>query len=103
MNRLEKLKEMVRVNPQDPFLQFAIALEYMNNDKTESVALLEKLVEASPGYVPTYYRLGKLYEEMMRMEEAIEIYRQGIVVATRAGEIKAVRELREALEQIKDE
>lgn len=103
MNRLEKLKEMERVNAGDPFLKFAIALEYMNTDRREAAALLEKLAEASPGYVPTYYQLGKLYEEQMRLDDAIETYRKGMKMATKAGEQKAARELNEALEQIEDE
>lgn len=103
MNRLEKLKEMQHANPGDSFLKFAIALEYVNEDKAEAVRLLEGLLRDVPAYIPTYYQLGKLYEEMNEVKRALEIYQSGIAQAEAAGEMKTARELKEALALLEDE
>ncbi|MBL0308435.1 MAG: hypothetical protein IPP77_01700 [Bacteroidetes bacterium] len=103
INRLEKLKEMEQASPGDTFLKFAIALEYMSSNKEESIRLFELILHQTPTYIPTYYQLGKLHEEMDNRKRAVEVYRLGMKQSEAASEKKTLRELQEALESIEHE
>ena len=102
--RLEKLQEMERQKPEDAFLKFAIAQEFigMNND-AEAQKYYILLLEGFPQYVPVYYQLGKLFERVNQIKEATEIYKRGMVVAKAANDHKTAGELNEALMLLEEE
>lgn len=96
--RLEQLKQFYEENPNDSFLLFAIAKEYESSGQhREALDWYERLRTQDPDYVGTYYHLGKLYELLENTDRAIEVFRQGISVAQKAGDAQAERELRAAL------
>ncbi len=101
MDRIEKLKEFLRGNPADSFVQHALALEYikLGNDK-DARELFETLLKREPGYVGSYYHLAKLLERVNRNEEAIKIYEKGMEVAKNSGENHAYGELKSAYEEL---
>jgi tetratricopeptide (TPR) repeat protein len=96
-DRLKKLLQFLAENPNDSFLHFAIAKEYESlGNEDEALLRFNDLKESDPEYVGTYYHLGKLLERKERLEEAREIYDQGIKVASKAGEQLALSELANA-------
>lgn len=101
MDRLEKLKEFLKTNPADSFVQHAMALEYikLGNDAAAKV-LFEEIINREPGYVGTYYHLAKLLERNGKTEEAIKIYEQGMEESKKAGENHVYGELRGAYEEL---
>ncbi len=97
-SRLEQLELLARKDPGDPFVQYAIALEYVSSDRLEEAAgILERLMEASPDYSAGYHQAGRVYERLDRDDEARRCYENGIVVADRQGDTKDLEEMREAL------
>ncbi len=97
-SRLEQLDLLASKDPGDPFIQYAIALEYVSSHQLEQAAgILEKLMEASPDYTAGYHQAGRVYEQLDRDDEARRCYEQGIVVAERQGDAKDLDEMREAL------
>ena len=101
--RLKKLKEWEVQKPEDAFLKFAIAQEYISaGNDAEAEKYLALLVVEFPDYLATYYQLGKLYERVNEIESAKNIYRKGKEVAQRTGDAKTLRELNEALQQIEE-
>lgn len=95
--RIERLKQFLEDDPDDPFTRFALAQEYLKMDRRERAGeLFEQLVEEHPDYVGTYYHLGKLYERDGRTEEAIEVYETGIEVAEEQADGHARSELQDA-------
>jgi tetratricopeptide (TPR) repeat protein len=101
MERIEKLEEFLRVNPSDSFIQHALALEYikLGND-AEARRLFEELLGREPGYVGSYYHLGKLLERNGDTAMAIGWYEKGMEQAKKAGENHAYGELRGAYEEL---
>ena len=98
MDRLATLLEYQRDDPDDPFVRYALAQEYLKRGETdEALAYFERLVDEQPDYIGTYYHLGKLYESLDRTEDAIRAYRIGIEWAGRASELHARAELQSAL------
>lgn len=101
MDRIKKLKKFLLANPEDSFIQHALALEYIKSgdDKTAR-GLFEELLEREPSYVGSYYHLGKLLERNDEIDAAIEWYKKGMEEAKRAGENHAFGELRGAYEEL---
>ncbi len=96
--RLEQLELLARKDPGDPFIQYAIALEYVSSNRLEeAVGILERLMDASPDYTVGYHQAGRVYEQLDQEEEARRCYERGIVVAERQGDAKDLEEMREAL------
>ena len=97
MDRIDQLKAFLDEDPDDPFTRFALAQEYLKDDRVrKAVEVFEGLVETDPDYVGTYYHLGKLYERLDRTQDAIETYAAGIDVARSQGEQKDLSELQDA-------
>ncbi len=101
MDRVEQLKKFLEGSPHDSFLKHALALEYikMGDDETAR-QLFEELLANEPGYVGSYYHLGKLFERNDDTEKAIEWYRKGMEVAKEKGDQHAFGELRGAWEEL---
>lgn len=101
MERIEQLKKFLEANPTDSFLKHALALEYskLGDDETAR-QLFEDLLAAEPGYVGSYYHLGKLFERIGDNDRAIEWYQKGMQVAKEKGEQHALGELRGAWEEL---
>lgn len=92
--RLQKLLEFHANEPNDPFLKYALATEYIAiNDFNSALIYFEDLILNHKDYVGTYYHLGKLYEKLDRKEEAIKTYQQGMQVARTARDNHAFSEL----------
>jgi len=101
MERIAKLKEFLQLNPTDSFVQHALALEYVKaGDDASAREQFEELLKREPGYVGSYYHLGKLLDRMGETDAAIKIYEKGMEEAKKAGDDKAFGELRGAHEEL---
>ena len=101
--RIQLLEEYLAEDPNDPFLIYALALEYdKSRNKAKAIELMIKLLNEHPDYLPVYYQLGKFYENSDRLKEAIHSYEKGIILATSIGNRHAVLELQSALNELID-
>jgi Tfp pilus assembly protein PilF len=101
LNRIEKIKQMLTESPADSFLQHALALEYIKTGDDEAARLLfEEILNREPGYVGSYYHLGKLLERIGETENAIAVYEQGMEQAKKSGDNHAFGELRGVYEEL---
>lgn len=94
---------MLKAEPNDPFLQYALALEYEKAEQIhKAVTTLEELKTGHPEYLPTYYKLGKLYELLLNNIAALAVYKQGVLLARKTSEVKTLGELNEAIQNLED-
>ncbi|MCW3465466.1 tetratricopeptide repeat protein [Chitinophaga nivalis] len=101
MDRIAQIKAFLEKTPQDSFLKHALALEYMKlNDDATARQLLEELLAHEPGYVGSYYQLGKLLERAGDKEAAIRTYEKGMEMAKAGNERHAYNELQSAYEDL---
>jgi tetratricopeptide (TPR) repeat protein len=97
--RLEMLKSMVAQNPADSFSRYGLAMEYRNaGDLEAAVSEFRSLIAANPDYAAAYYHGGQALERSGKLEEARELYGQGIEVTTRKGDLHARSEIQAALD-----
>jgi tetratricopeptide (TPR) repeat protein len=101
MNRIEQLEEFLRESPQDPFLHYALIMEFLKGDDTEKTrAGFENMLANFPDYVGSYYHFGKFLEKMGESAKAEEVYKLGISVATKIRNHHAKGELMGALNML---
>jgi Flp pilus assembly protein TadD len=96
--RLEALRNLVAQQPHDSFLRYGLAMELRNSGEFEAaVAEFRILIDAAPDYSAAYYHAGQTLERLGRLDEAREVYQQGIEVTTRKGDFKTRNEIEAAL------
>ena len=99
--RIKKIREFLEQSPDDCFLNHALALELIKNGQdVEAKAVFEKNLVFDPGYIATYYHLGKLLERLGQAGEAAVVYEQGIEQARAAGDMHSCNELQAAREDV---
>lgn len=101
MDRIARLKEFLKDNPNDSFVQHALALEYVKaGDDAEARKLFENLLNRDENYIGSYYHLAKLLERSDEKESAKRWYELGMLKAKEAGDMHAHNELRGAWEEL---
>lgn len=100
-SRITQIKEFLKESPEDTFLNYALAIEYIGlQDYDKAKLIFEQLLRNNPEYTATYYHYGKLLLKEDKKEEAIEIFNTGIKKADLNKELHASAELRSALNEI---
>ncbi|MDR6567672.1 TPR repeat-containing protein [Chitinophaga ginsengisegetis] len=101
MDRIAQIKQFLAATPNDSFLKHALALEYIKlNDDVTARQLFEELLAHEPGYVGSYYHLGKLLERAGDNAAAISTYEKGMAMAKAGNERHAYNELQSAYEDL---
>ena len=96
MSRREKLIEMLRDEPLDDFLNYAVACEDIRDGLADqAIRRLRELNARSPDYVPAWFRLGQVLAEVGEVEVACDVLEKGIRIASRAGDTHAAGEMSE--------
>ena len=98
MSRLEQIEKMLQAEPNDAFLNFALAMEYVKLERHEdAVAQFGRASQCDPNYVPAHFQRGRTLAAMGRTEEAIQALQKGITVAQGIGDNHAASEMSELL------
>jgi tetratricopeptide (TPR) repeat protein len=97
--RMEVLRSMLAQDPKNTFARYGLAMELIKAGKPEqAVEEFQNLLAASPDYAAGYFHAGRTLENMGRIDEAREMYEQGIAVTTRTGDTHTRSELQAALD-----
>lgn len=101
--RLNQLLKFLEESPDDPFIHYALALEYKSTDPEQAMRFFTFLLKNYPDYLPTYYQAGQFLEEQGKIDEARLYYQQGISLAMRENNSSALKELKAAYALLDDE
>jgi len=97
--RLEVLKSIVASNPHDSFARYGLAMEYRKSGRLgDAIGEFRALLASNPEYAAAYFHGGLTLEQLGRLEEARELYRQGIEATTRIGDLHTRGEIQAALD-----
>lgn len=97
--RLQMLEEMLAAEPNDSFVNYGLAMEYLAAGRAEdAVARLRHLTgTVNPSYSAGYYQLGKALDGLNRVDEAKEVLTRGIAIAEKSGDWHTAGEMKELL------
>jgi tetratricopeptide (TPR) repeat protein len=98
MERFEQIQKLLQTQPDDVFLNYALALEYVKGGRyEEAVAQFDRVNEIDPDYIPAWFQKGTTLATMEKPDEARKVLQHGIAVAERTGDHHAAGEMREAI------
>jgi tetratricopeptide (TPR) repeat protein len=99
--RQEALLEFYKKDPDDPFILYGLALEYIQeNNLQQAEEYFKELMEKHPDYVPGYMQYARLMEKENNIEKAKELYKKGIEEANKSGDKKAAKEMEDFLDEL---
>lgn len=98
--RIKQLEKFYEEEPGDPFNLYALALEYRAIDLGKARAFFNMLLQEHPDYLPTYYHAAQFFQLSGDREKAIRLFEEGISLAHKTNDLKTLRELRSALEEM---
>jgi cytochrome c-type biogenesis protein CcmH/NrfG len=100
-SRKEQILELLAEEPNDPFLRYGLAMEYVSEgNDDEAVRWLRELLRSSENYVPGHLQLGQALLRLGRLEEAKTAWERGVRVARVQGEQHAAEEMQGFLESM---
>lgn len=98
MSRRAKIETMLKANPDDAFLLYALALELLKEgDQAAGIEQLKRVASKHPDYHAAYFQLGQTLVASGEVDEAREWLEQGVSAAHRAGDTHAAGEMEELL------
>jgi predicted Zn-dependent protease len=101
--RIKSLKALLDKEPNDSFLNYAMALEmHKLGEIKRSAELMEELLFRDENYLGAYLQLGQIYEELGEKDKALEAYTKGIQIAKQQKNTKTLSELNQAILVLED-
>jgi Tfp pilus assembly protein PilF len=99
--RREQIEEMLATDPNDPFLRYGLAMEYVSAEDDEgALQRFRELFAVAPTYVPGYLQAGQALVRLGRTAEAATMFRDGITVARQKGDLHALGEMEGMLAEL---
>jgi Tfp pilus assembly protein PilF len=99
--RRQQIEEMLRQDPDDPFLRYGLAMDYAGAGEYKAAAgCFHELLRINPDYVPAFLQAAKVLQLLGQEDEARLVGRQGVSVARRAGDEHAAGELETFLDAL---
>ena len=97
-SRKQQIEEMLADDPNDVFLRYGLAMEYVSaGDDEGATRCLHELLAVDAAYVPAYLQLGQVLTRLGRPAEARATYTRGIEAARRQGDGHAAEEMQRFL------
>lgn len=99
LDRISVLQSLVDQNPADAFSRYGLALEYVKTGAlSDAMTEFRALLDHNPDYAAGYFHGAQTLEKLGDLEGARELYRRGIDVTTRTGDLHTRSELQGALD-----
>ncbi len=99
MPKRAQIEEMLKSDPSDPFLNYALGKALATEGNPEAaVAQFRKLLALAPEHVAAWFQLAQTLAELGDAAAAREVATEGIAVAQRQGDSHAVAEMTGFLE-----
>lgn len=99
-SRIEILKQLLEQNPSSTFARYGLAMEYLNaGDLENAMGEFRAVLATDPMYSAAYFHGGQTLEKLGRLDQARDLYRQGVAQSQDA---HARAELQAALDILGD-
>jgi len=100
-SRVETLRQVLEVNPDDAFARYALGLEYSGAGDTDAaLAEFNHLLTSHPDYTNGYFMAAQALARADRNEEARAMLQRGIKSAQRTRNQHAMAEMQGMLDEL---
>jgi len=100
-SRRQQIEEMLAEAPEDGFLRYALAMEYVSEgDDEEAMRQFRNLIASNADYVPGYHQAGQALVRLDRLEEARQVLHDGVEAARKQGNLHAAEEMQALLDSL---
>ncbi|MDZ4663597.1 MAG: tetratricopeptide repeat protein [Bacteroidota bacterium] len=101
--RIGTILSMLEKEPNDIFLNYSLGLEHVGNGNFDlAEEQFKRVIAIQTDYIPAFFHLGKLYEQIQQTKEALKYYKFGLECAKKQKNNKAVNEISEAIFILED-
>lgn len=101
VDKIVELNKMISEDPSDPFLHYALGLEYAKKKNfQEAMSCFQTVIHLDENYIAAYYQLGLLFIELDIVDVAQTYIKKGIEMAINKKDVKSRGELQELLDGI---
>src|SRR4051812_45129184 len=101
MSRKDQIEAMLKDDPGDKMLRYALAMEHASaGQDAEAVACFRELMAREADYVPAYLQAGRALIRLGDDDATKAVLRDGIAVAQRVGDAHAAGEMAGFLESL---
>jgi tetratricopeptide (TPR) repeat protein len=101
MPRREQLEQLLQTDPDDVFLNYALAVACVaEGDLAAGLERFDRVVELDPAYVAAYFQKGQALAAARQTEAARHVLRRGIEVARNTGDAHAAAEMAAFLDSL---
>ncbi len=93
-SRRQQLEEMLAEDPNDAFLRYGLAMDYVSaGDDATAARHFHDLVQADAAYVAGYMQGGQALARLGRTDEARALWQRGVAQARAQGNAHAAEEM----------
>lgn len=97
-SRRKIIQKQLISEPEDVFLNYALGLEFFSEKNfVEAKKQFEKTLSIDKNYLGAYYQLGKTFEALEKIEEALKTFKDGLFSSINQKNFKAKNEFEEAI------
>jgi uncharacterized protein HemY len=101
MERIETVREMLKEDPNDPFLHYALGLELVKKQHyQEAISAFQTVIQLNETYVAAYYQIAIIFIHLDIVDVARTYIHKGMDQALLKKDFKSKGELEELLEGI---
>ena len=101
MSRLEQLRKLAEIEPDDPMSHYGVGLECVNREMwIDAIGAFERALRADAGYCAAYYHKARAELAAERSDDARRTLDTGMRCAADVADEKTLAEMRELLESI---
>ena len=94
MSRREQLQSMLQSEPDDVFLNYALAKAFIEEGRVDDgLAQFRRTLELDPDHVASYFQMAQVLATEGDIDESRRVVSQGIDVARKVGDSHAEMEM----------
>lgn len=100
-SRIAVLEQTLQSSPDNSFVRYALAIELSRAGQPEkALDQFQYLLDHQPEYAAAYLQAGMLLSDQGQTERAREVFKKGLEVNRRQGNLHAESEIQSALEAL---
>ncbi|MGH8070197.1 MAG: tetratricopeptide repeat protein [Candidatus Entotheonellia bacterium] len=101
LSRLEQFRQIVDMDPHDYFSHFGYASALFDAGRyAEAVQEFHAAIRLKPDYSAAFRDLGRALERTGAPAEAMQVYREGLPIAERNGDLQTLKEMQVFLKRL---